>query len=269
MKKNFLPAALAAILLASCKKDNAASPPPAPQEPAPQIASIKQTISFGNAVNITKNFLYDAENRLKEIKHTGSGSQNVNEKYNYTGNLVQYRNFEGTTEITNRAADYTLNNDGQVVKQVIPLSNSTIIYEYNNAGYIKRLNYNLNGNETDYDIYYYSGNNVLDSITTFAINGAKKAGQAFTYEAGSKNTTGNENTGLKMLGKNQAAPLKSKAVFFFNNSGMRYKNAQHNYTYTYGSNGRIEKLIHTYTSYLNGAPQQTIIQEELEYTYKQ
>jgi hypothetical protein len=265
MKKQFSIIAMLGILtIAACKKNNDATAPPPPQGPAPQIASIKQTISGGNAVDITKTFVYDAENRLKEIKHTGAN--NITERYNYTGNPIQYRYFFGTTEMPEHSVNYTLNNNDRVETLILTHFNVVRNYEYNNSGYITRINYALNGNGTGYNIYHYSNSMALDSISFFSATSEKVRVQVFTYETGKKNTIGSENQGLKMLGKDQAAPLKSKTLFELSYS--RIRKSHNDYSYLYRNDGRIVKLTNTLTKYANGVPVQTFIEEELEYTYK-
>jgi hypothetical protein len=263
-KKSSIIAVITLLALAACKKDKGTMPP-APQEPAPQIASIKETINAGGAVDITKTFVYDAENRLKEIKY--SGAYNITERYNYTGNLIQYRYFSGATEISTQFATYALNNNGRVENWIRPGDNTTTTYEYNNSGYITRINYTLNSIGIGYDIYHYSGTMVLDSISVFAANGGKAYVNVFTYETGKRNTIGNENKGLKVLGKDQAAPLKSKTVFRLSSNGIRQ--THNSYSYQYSNDGRIAKMTNTHTIYSNGVPVQAYIAEQLEYTYKQ
>jgi hypothetical protein len=273
MKKIFLPAILAVTLFISCKKDTDA-PGPKPQEPQPQvfpppqISSIKQTISNGTVTNYTESFIYDVENRLNEIKLTSPNNINVTKKYTYFGTLVQYRFISGGTVISSQSVDYTLNSGGWAVNFISPDFNRTDIYEYNSKGYITSLNHTLNSSGIGYDIYHYNSHNVLDSICGFSLTGAKKNVQVFTYENDKRNTIGNTNKGLKMLGMDQASPVESKTLFT-NASGSLRKELQNIYSYTYDSEGRITTVTNTQTTYSNEVPVQSYIVEKLEYAYKQ
>lgn len=59
-------------MLAACKKNNS-NVEPSPQGTPALLASTKQTIAGGQAYNLTKEFIYDAQNRLKELKRISIG----------------------------------------------------------------------------------------------------------------------------------------------------------------------------------------------------
>jgi hypothetical protein len=274
MKKIFLPAALAAILLVSCKKDKYTIPaPPPPQGPPPQIATVKQTIHNNQAYDLTKEFVYDMEGRLKEVKYSGSEGQGTNEKYTYTGNAVMYQYFTGGAEAGSARVNYALTGNNLAGMSVNPYFNTSSLYAYNGNGYLARVNFLSNGAAAGAEVYHYSSGNVLDSMSGFSSGNAKQYVHIYTYETGKRNTIGDGNRGIKILGKNQAAPLKKKTLYTYQlpgNTGIRVKFCETDYTYEYDSEGRIKKHTAVYTPYYHsGGAGQSYTLEVMEYTYKQ
>jgi hypothetical protein len=268
MKKQFsIIAVLSILTMAACKKNNDATAPPPQQEPVTQIASIKQTLSSGAAYDLIKEFIYDSEGRLKEVKYSGANSNMAGEKYTYSGNMVQYRHLTAGAEDAYASADYTLNSQGRIQKKLMPYFNFTDLYEYNSVGAIIRQTYLRNGSGDGYAIYHYSGNNIVDSISGFTSAGIKTIVSLFTYETGKKNSIGNENTGLKMLGKNQAAPVKSRQVFVYE-AGSKRLTSSTIYVYLFDTDGRITKAVAYQTDYPAGSPPVSYVKETLLYTYK-
>jgi hypothetical protein len=267
MKKKLLYVMPAVLFFVSCKKDNAASTPPAPQEPVTQIATIKQTRNNDAAYDLTREFFYDSEGRLKEIKYSGANSNMAGEKYTYNGNTAQYRYLTAGAEDAYGSADYTLNSQGRIQKKLMPYFNITDLYEYNNAGFITRRDFIRNGSGDGYAIYHYSGNNVLDSISGFTKTGIKTIAYVFTYTTGVKNTTGNESMGLKMLGKDQAFLLETKTVVEYQN-GIRRVSSKNVYSFILYPDGRTKKLTNLQYDFPVGSPSINFIKEILEYTYR-
>jgi hypothetical protein len=269
MKKQFSMIAVLGILtMAACKKNNDDAVPPPQQEPVTQIASIKQIANNGAAYDLTKELIYDSEGRLKEIKYSGANSNMAGEKYTYSGNTVQYRHLTAGAEDAYASAGYTLNSQGRIQKKLMPYFNFTDLYEYNSAGFITRQTYLRNGSGDGYAIYHYSSSNVLDSISGFTSAGIKTIVSVFIYETGIKNSIGNENTGLKMLGKDQAAPVKSRQVFVYE-AGSRRLTSATGYLYLFDTDGRITKAVAYQTDYPAGSQSVTYVKETLLYTYKQ
>jgi hypothetical protein len=268
MKKKLLYVIPAVLFFVSCKKDNATNPPPAPQEPVTQIASIKQTRNNDAAYDLTKEFFYDSEGRLKEIKYSGANSNMAGEKYTYSGNTAQYRYLVAGTEYAYASVDYTLSNNGVVEKKLYPVLQIGDQYEYNSAGFITRQTYLRNGSGDGYAIYHYSGNNVLDSISGFTAAGIKTIAYVFTYTTGVKNSTGNESMGLKMLGKDQAFLLETKTAVEYQN-GIRRVSSKNVYSFILYPDGRIQKITNLQYDFPPGSASVSFIKEILLYTYKQ
>jgi hypothetical protein len=271
MKNIFLPAVLAAILFASCKKDTTLPPPP--QGPPPQIAVIKQTTLSNQAYDLTKEFVYDMEGRLKEIKHSGAQGHGVNEKYTYTANAVMYQHFIAGAETASARINYTFNSNNLAGMSVSPYFNASSLHEYNSNEYSSHTSFLSNGNVTGSAVYHYSSGNVLDSMSGLNTGSAKQYVLLYTYETGKKNTIGDGNRGFKILGKDQAAPLKKKPLYTYQlpgYAGVRIKFYKIDYTYEYDNEGRIKKHTAVYTPYNNsGSAGQIYTLEVMEYTYKQ
>jgi hypothetical protein len=273
MKKIFFPAALAAILFASCKKDKDGVVPSPPQGPPPQIATIKQTIHNNLPYDLTKEFVYDMEGRLKEVKYSGAQGQGTNEKYTYTGNAVTYRYFIAGAEAGSASINYTLNSNNLAGISVSPYFNASSLHEYNSNGYLTHTNFLHNGVAVGNAVYHYSSVNELDSMSGFSSGNAKQYVHIYTYETGKRNTIGDENRGIKILGKDQAAPLKKRILYSYQlpgYTGIRMKFHEIDYTYEYDNEGRIKKHTAVYTPYnYSGSAGQSYTSEVMEYTYKQ
>lgn len=272
MKKQILIiTALSLLTVAACKKDNS-DIEPLPQEQPALLASTKQTVSGGQAYNLTKEFLYDAQNRLKELKSINIGDPVVTEKYIYAGNKVQYRYFNDATEVAAAAADFLLNGNGRVDTTVyLSSASARRTHEYNNSGFITRINFLQNGVNTGYHVYHYNAATVLDSLSVFNGNGSRSSVNVYTYVAGKNSSTVDDNTGLQIFGKKQTSPVKKRTMFYYNLPGMqgiRFKNAEIDYTYEYDNNNRIKKHSAVETQYNPNGTSQYFIKEVIEYMYK-
>ena len=272
MKKyHYIIAVLGLMMMTACKKTGG-DIQQLPQGPPPQIATIKQTMASNQAYDLTKEFVYDTQNRLKEVKHSGMQSANIIERYSYNGILVQYKQYIGTAETVYTTVDYKLNSDGRTEKAYTPHYNSSSLYEYNSAGYITRVNFVIGASGSGHQIYHYSNGNVLDSISGYFADGTKGYVHVFTYETGKNNTIDNENKGLYILGRSQAAPLKKRILYDYNypfKEGIRFKYYELDYTYEYDHNNRIKKHTAVQTLHGSNGSSQSYVKEVMEYTYKQ
>lgn len=150
-----------AIVIGGCKKSQ---PLLAPEPPPEKLVTIKQTINNGAPVKFFDEFVYDDEDRLKEIKANNGNGSVINRRYYYSGNQVQYKYYVNGIEQPTMSLDLTINSAGYVEESLSLQQGYRLVYEYNNMNFVKKINFLLNGVHNSYSQYYYSSNNRLDSM---------------------------------------------------------------------------------------------------------
>jgi len=267
-KSSLLVGAITLLFFIACKKDKAA-----PDVPLAKIKTSNRTVFSGVPYDLTEEFIYDDEGRVKEIKQYGMNTASISKRYTYVINQVYYRYYVTGAEQTTHAVDYKLNSAGLVQEVLSASNNQKLVYEYNNLKYLKKVNYFQNGLPDGYVLYSYSNENTLDSISGYFNDNTKAYVSIYAYESGKRNTTGNENKGLGMFGKDQQLPLKKETRIVYNFPGgvfgVRLKFFENVSEYTYSAIGNIKTAAISRTDFTAaGTASQPYISAAFEYVYE-
>lgn len=250
MKKNYWLLLALSVSIFACTKNNNG-----PAQTTTPMLKVVSTSNVPNTVSFIQEYSYDDLLRVKEIKEGGGNNPVLRKRYTYANNKILLRVFDNNGAEQNYAAvDYFLNAAGMVEEYYSSNYGFRNLYEYNEQGFIKRVQYFRNGQPDGYQIYHYSGNNLLDSISNYENNNTKAYVSIFTYLMNQRNTTGTLNSGMQMFGKSQVFALKNETRIVYNLPGgmnQRLKYFEDDYGHTYDGQHRINEttIIRTYYTY--------------------
>ena len=267
MKKNYWLLLALSVSITACTKNNNSA------EQGTALLKVVSTSTAPNTFSIIQEYSYDDLLRVKEIKEGGGNNPVLRKRYTYANNKILLRVFDNNgAEQSYAAVDYTLNAAGMVEEYYSSNYGFRNLYEYNEGGFIKKVQYFRNGQPEGYQIYHYSGNNLLDSISNYENNNTKAYVSIFTYDMNQRNTTGTVNSGMSMFGKSQAFALKNEIRISNSLPGgmnQRLKYFEDDYGHTYDSRNRISEttIIRTNYSY-PGAVKTTTLLAIKAFTYQ-
>ncbi len=226
--KKILLAVIVIIVLTACKKNE-------PISQNPSIAKVKTFTIGGDVVN----YSYDNQGRIvSRISPAG----NWKSEFTYSGNTATENYYVGATLSTTKL--YDLNVNGLVTKEsylfpatAVPYK---VMYSYgaDNRLLLGRLSNNSINNNGTVETYFYTGN-ILDSTQTTFIQNLDIYRYRYTYYTDKENTIANKNQGFLFWSERERMPLKKQTSAFTTNG---FTNTQvDDFTYNFDTQGRITK----------------------------
>jgi hypothetical protein len=188
---------------------------------------IKTITYFDGSVSA---YSYDNQGRVTSLAITSTTSGNSNQQYTYGTNSVTQILQDGST------INYTLNSNGYATSQVFKDNIGAVIFSlnntYDNEGHLLSSGSNGGGTITN---TWTDGN--LTSDNNFG-------GQTYTYLSTKDNTIGNENKGMKFLGKD-SKNLRSTSTSYGSTTTFTYEYDSQNRV-TKQMNGGLDAIVYTY-----------------------
>jgi hypothetical protein len=233
--------AMAAIILSGCAKSKTDNP----SDPGhPLVKSMQMRLSETDFYTYT--YYYDNENRLATldlVAKIGSSTSHVQATSTYSDNLVEVVYRDATADTVVQSEVYSLNGAGQAIQYdliVKGIYTTRSFFSYDAAGYLVRdssvyQDFSAYSKVTSYTII--SGNIAFKDVATVTGSSTVTSHTTYTLVTDKSYTTGNLNTGVNYMGKQNSNP-----VFASNTTPPPLTGPNPlEYTYEYDSNGRVTK----------------------------